>query len=458
MATAALASFENAASRNMASKITRWSLNSLARAKRDMVDPQNGAILARPVLDMAQDVTVRLGEQQTHVERLQEYVQERLERRQPEERQQNMNTNSKVIATSSYLQPYWWKQMQKQPDENTEQKEAALKKARQNLHNLNMLHESTQEIAQTFTNHLENKPDDVLDKRERKWLKAAFSQIRDRHALTVENLAEFVITTRPYWETPVAMDDTVMDFLCGRLGVQLLCEHALAPRGIIETDCELKTVLQEAISEAQLLCESNYSHLVTAAPEVVIVSHTLDRKDQFTIVRPWVHYVLVELLKNAMAVSMERMTNDENTCNLLPPTIYLSIDDHHQSAEDNYLSIDIMDQGGGFSNPDLAKNTDILFEFVRTKDRLWDRLDDQQTYAMMRSPMQGLGVGLCLSRLMMQHFGGTVDLSSHPPLGVQYQQTLTADGRDELQSGCVASIKLLKDLDHPEHLSAQCQN
>ena len=163
---------------------------------------------------------------------------------------------------------------------------------------------------------------------------------------------------------------------------------------------------------------------------------------------------LVELLKNAMAVSMERMTNDENTCNLLPPTIYIAIDDHHQHPQDNYLSIDILDQGGGFKDPDLAKNTNILFDFVRTKDKLWDRLDDQQTYAMARSPMQGLGVGLCLSRLMMQHFGGTVELSSHPPLSAQHQ-ALSEVNPDELESGCVASIKLLKDLDHPEQLYAE---
>ena len=304
--------------------------------------------------------------------------------------------------------------------------------------------------------------------------------------MTVENLAEFVITTRPYWETPQSLDTTVMDFLRGRLGVQLLCEHYLSPYhhdssdhtnngGIICVDCHLQTVLEDAISEARILCESNYSHLVTAAPEVVIVHKTLNRNDQFTIVRPWVHYVLVELLKNAMAVSMERMCreqqqqpngngngngNDENeSSNCLPPPIYISIDDHHdEQQQKGFVSIDVLDQGGGFQNPDLAHNTDILFDFVRTKKTMWDRLDDQQTYAMVRSPMQGLGVGLCLSRLMMQHFGGTVELQQHPPLSLRQKQALMIGddngngGVGELQTGCIASIKLVKDLDHPEQL------
>ena len=80
---------------------------------------------------------------------------------------------------------------------------------------------------------------------------------------------------------------------------------------------------------------------------------------------------------------------------------------------------------------------------------MWDRLDDQQTYAMPSSPMQGLGVGLCLSRLAMEHFGGTVDLKQHPPLSLCQQQAF-ADY--DLDAGCVASIRLLKDLDHPEQL------
>lgn len=424
------------------------------------MDPQNKTlemasdrVFAAPVLEMARDVTIRLGEQKTHVERMEDYIQQNLEGERPQE-----DSNKKVIATSSFSQPYWWKQKQQvkiESIEDVQRRHSDLAKARRNLQDLKFLHDNTREMAQTFQDHLELKQDDILNKREQKWLKAAFGQIRDRHALTVENLADFVCSTRPYWETPVILDDTVMDFLRGRLGVQLLLDHALAPCGVVETDCDLRTVLEEAISEAHLLCEANYSHLVTAAPEVVIVSQTIDRKDSFTIVKPWVHYVLVELLKNGMAVSMERMTNDENTCNLLPPKMYISIDDHHESPEENYLSIDIMDQGGGFSNPELAKSTDVLFDFVRTKDKVWDRLDDQQTYSQTRSPMQGLGVGLCLSRLMMQHFGGTVELSSHPPLSLQHQHALVQDGTDHLDTGCIASIKLTKDLDAPEQLYAE---
>ena len=68
-----------------------------------------------------------------------------------------------------------------------------------------------------------------------------------------------------------------------------MCEHYLAPsfdegHGIVCVECPLDAVPEDAIQEASSLCKSNYSHLVTAAPEVVIVNQTIGRKDQFTIV------------------------------------------------------------------------------------------------------------------------------------------------------------------------------
>jgi hypothetical protein len=442
----------------MTGQVVRWTKNSLYRNKQAMEDPSH-RILAPPVLDLARDVALRLHQQQARVEFLQDYVQKSLEGNQE---QVNPNTPAgadadRKIITPSYSQPYWWKQMQDGRPvvisaDDVNKRETALEKARQNLHNLNVLQQNTKEIAKTFWHHLEHKTDPVLDKREQKWLKACFRQIRDRHAMTVENVAEFAITTRPYWDPAAAplLDTAMMNFLKGRLGVSLLCEHALAPQGIIHVDCHLLTVLEEAISEAKLLCESHYSHLHTAAPEVVIVTQTINRSDMFTIVPPFLHYAMVELLKNAMAKSMELMTKEmeiSNCSNVLPPTIYVSIDDHHDDDDNSYLSIDVVDQGGGFKNPELAKDPSILFEFVRTKKTVWDRLDDQQTYAETRSPMQGLGVGLCLSRIMMQHFGGNVELASHPPL--RQQQSLEVD---TLKPGVVASIKLLKNLDAPEPL------
>jgi len=459
------------------SKITRWSLNTLAKLKTDLVDPQTSRVLTPFARDLARDVSLRLDHQKELVDRMEKYVNQNLiegisgspgedQEQQDPNHTSNVTTDrdgKKVIACSTYADPSWWKSEEPCIKRGVTQfdplREKMLKKASKNLHNLKSLHQSTYDVANGLFAHLEEKynqgqsnPDcQFLDKKETKWIKAAMRQVRDRHALTVEDLAEFCITTRPYWESPQALDSTVMDFLRGRFGVQLLCEHYLAPaeagHGIVCVDCHLDGVLDDAITEAKILCESNYSHLVTAAPEVIVVNQTIDRNDQFTIVRPWVHYVLVELLKNAMAVSMERVSSDQG----LPPTIYISIDDHHEEGDEDksFLSIAILDQGGGFPKPELMEKSDVLFGFVKTKTTMYDRRDDQQTYAMPSSPMQGLGVGLCLSRLSMQHFGGTVELKQHPPLSLCEQNAFR---EYELEKGCIASIKLLKDLDHPEVL------
>ena len=65
--------------------------------------------------------------------------------------------------------------------------------------------------------------------------------------------------------------------------------------------------------------------------------------------------------------------------------------------------------------------------------------------------MQGLGVGLCLSRLRMEHFGGSVQIQEHDGRGDtdnQYQMPFP----EELEPGCRASILLHKDKDFPEQL------
>jgi len=61
----------------------------------------------------------------------------------------------------------------------------------------------------------------------------------------------------------------------------------------------------------------------------------------------------------------------------------------------------------------------------------WDRLNVQQSYAPVRSPLNSLGVGLPVSRMMLRHFGGDVALRARQ-----------ADDGDFGGPGCVATITL----------------
>lgn len=319
-------------------------------------------------------------------------------------------------------------------------------------------------------------------------------------------------------------------FLQSRLGIQLLCDHVVqlykqqkvpnqttaasssssssssttsapasttsamksASTGAIAWDTNVVTIINSAISEVKQLCEAHY---LTSPPVHVIVvpaarknGNDNDNDDDHigvdeikshgnvtdsihsihgTTIRPWLQYALVELLKNAMIVTIQRNRrrrqeengrddnnddnnddddDDDNTDAWYP--IYIQI---QESLE--YIIIQIFDQGGGiiehdgnhdndddneqslviknektiiknwFSFPSINNdissidtidknsnndnNNDKIMQKMmkkKGKKKKWDRLDDQQTYAMTRSPLQGLGVGLHTSRRLLDFF------------------------------------------------------
>ena len=45
----------------------------------------------------------------------------------------------------------------------------------------------------------------------------------------------------------------------------------------------------------------------------------------------------------------------------------------------------------------------------------YDRLEAQQSYAMVESPLSGNGVGLPISRLYARHFGGELEIDVATP-------------------------------------------
>jgi hypothetical protein len=112
------------------------------------------------------------------------------------------------------------------------------------------------------------------------------------------------------------------------------------------------------------------------------------------------------------------------------------------------LLIHIHDQGGGISQQRRKQgksiDVDSLFAFAQSR-RKWDRLQDQQTYAMTRSPLQGLGVGLSMSRIMMRHLGGDLQLTDRlDPVSVPLHETV------ELEKGVTTTIAWNQNLDTVE--------
>jgi hypothetical protein len=96
-----------------------------------------------------------------------------------------------------------------------------------------------------------------------------------------------------------------------------------------------------------------------------------------------------------------------------------------------------MDQGLGLDHAGIQR----AFQFAESSSQQrWDRLDEQQSYGMVRAPIGSLGVGLPLSRMMMQMFGGDVRLERR-----EEGERLSVSGNGGVyvaEGGCSASLFL----------------
>lgn len=303
-----------------------------------------------------------------------------------------------------------WKQTVQQQQEL----KLTTEKLKRNLNNLKRLHKDTAHLAYGLIDETSSVVHKFHDA-DRHLVFSTFEQIRSRHASTVETLADIVISLRRIYPGENITIDTLVDtFLRGRLGVQLLCDHYVAlhkgkPHGGVALHCRLMDVADDAVTEATHICDAHFQ----STPEVRV---EVSQDATATLIRPWVHHALVELLKNSLASSVS-----SETC----PSIHLRLEEC-----DDLISLCVIDQGAGVSNIDEA------FRFASSSaGKRWDRLEEQQSYAMVRSPLQSLGVGLPLSRILMQHFCGNVTLSNNSgDLG-----------------GCTAAIHLNKDDTLLEH-------
>lgn len=269
-----------------------------------------------------------------------------------------------VIATSQFHHPLW----------SSPPPPRAVQRL---LDNLQILHDDTHRLCTQIEDNFDQTTDHVL--------LSTLKELRARHAGTVEHVATIVIQwLRAHgsdWKGPVE------SFLRHRYSLLLLCDACVkrfANKPFL-AEHSLPTVVEDAALEAKLLVEGYYEE----APPVHVVGDA-----SAVIYEPWLAYVWTELFKNAMQKTLDQQ--DE----LVPIVVDLSSDPWT-----------VCDSAGPVTRlPNL--------QFAQT-ERLWDRLDDQTTYAMVRSPLQGLGVGLSLSRLVLEHFGGRLDVTKNSDEGLK---------------------------------------
>ena len=167
--------------------------------------------------------------------------------------------------------------------------------------------------------------------------------------------------------------------------------------GVIDTQCRLRALAQEAFDNAAFLCEEYYF----ASPdlEVTEVNH-VNPGEPISICYPPQHlyHVFFELFKNSMRATIE--TKAKGAAGDIPDVELLI------AKGESDISIKISDRGGGIPRHVV----DNLFTY------LYSTAPRPSMHAH-KAPLAGYGYGLPLSRLYARYFHGDLVLSSYEGYG-----------------------------------------
>lgn len=193
-------------------------------------------------------------------------------------------------------------------------------------------------------------------------------------------------------------------FYTSRIGIRVLAGQYLALRGpsrpnhvgMICKTTSPREIVERAALDATGMCERQYG----VAP-TIRVEGNLDLT--FPYIPTYLHYIVLELLKNALRATAE---NHTGTLFLPPVTVVIADGDTNED-----VVIKISDEGGGIPRSQMNKVWSYLFT---TADP-----SVQQNFVGLgitdhgdQAPIAGLGYGLPIARSYCRYFGGDLDLIS----------------------------------------------
>jgi pyruvate dehydrogenase kinase 2/3/4 len=193
-------------------------------------------------------------------------------------------------------------------------------------------------------------------------------------------------------------------FYMSRIGIRVLVGQYLALRktplpgynGMICLETSPYDVVRQAARDATHMCERRYGE----APQVQIMGR-LDLT--FPYIPTYLHYILLELLKNAMRATVERHMDSMKSF----PPVQVVIADGRDNED---IVIKVADIGGGIPRSNMKKIWSYLFttadpkiqkDFIGAKD-----------HDPNNSPLAGLGFGLPISRSYARYFNGELTIMS----------------------------------------------
>ena len=223
-----------------------------------------------------------------------------------------------------------------------------------------------------------------------------------------------------------SIDSVLSRFYMARIGVRFIIEqfvacapagnavggsvHAGMRGGVINGAVDPCEIAELAANDATAICD----HQLGMAPTVTITlagspnNAASAEGTTFTYVPSHLHYVLFELLKNAMRATVERHgdTDDRQAClSVLPPIRIVIV------LGDEDVCIKIADEGGGIARSEI----DSLWTYMYTTaaHSVLEAGGEASMAPGNNSPtLAGYGVGLPMSRLYCRYFGGDLDIKS----------------------------------------------
>ncbi|KAK3246400.1 hypothetical protein CYMTET_44060 [Cymbomonas tetramitiformis] len=226
--------------------------------------------------------------------------------------------------------------------------------------------------------------------------------ISQRHGVVLKRLAAAVHDLRKKGRISSEAHSNYLECfldrnMTARIGTLMLTQQHLSLQpgnhqygwvGNIQLECRPANICHTAAFYARELCEKEYGW----APEVQVHG---DTDAQLAYFPAYIHYVMGELLKNAVRATMERNPKD-------PPPVEVEI-----GGGDTEVGVCVRDHGGGIPRELQEKVWQYSFTSVKQDDRLQNVLYEQD-----RPLLAGLGFGLPLSRLYARYFGGDIQLNS----------------------------------------------
>jgi len=168
--------------------------------------------------------------------------------------------------------------------------------------------------------------------------------------------------------------------------------------GMICQSTSAHQCVRQATTDASMMCRRTYGRC-----PVVQVSGRLDLT--FPYIPAYLHYILLELLKNALRATMDRHLNSPDL-----PVVDVVIADGDDNED---VVIKIADEGGGIPRSQVDKIWSYLFTTAdkKVQQSFIGGGSDNKDHSN-ESPLAGLGYGLPISRSYCRYFGGDLDLIS----------------------------------------------